>query len=72
MTEEEYQKTLELARRYAATEVAMEATQIVGSLFAGPESLGTLRLREHQLFSPEMNITRFLAVLNEVFSSRGP
>ena len=52
MTEVEYQKTLELARRYAAAEVAAEATRIVNSLFAGPDSLGTLRLREHQLFSP--------------------
>lgn len=70
LTEAEYQRTLELVAQYQAASVAEEAVHIVASLFANPESLGPLRLREHQLFAPEMNIPRFLTILRSIFPPR--
>jgi hypothetical protein len=70
LTEAEYQRTLELVAQYETTSVAEEAGQIVASLFANPESLGPLRLREHQQFAPEMDIPRFLAILRSIFRPR--
>jgi hypothetical protein len=70
LTEAEYQRTLQFVADYETTASAEEAAQIVTSLFATPESLGPLRLREHQLFAPEMDVPRFLAILREIFPPR--
>ena len=36
--------------------------------FAGPESIGVLRLREHVLYNPAMDLDTFLSVLREIFA----
>jgi hypothetical protein len=69
LTEAEYRRTLELAAQYQTSSTAEEARQIVSSLFANPDSPGALRLREHQLFSPQMDVPRFLTILKSIFPS---
>lgn len=67
MTESDLETTQTLARKYDGTPEAREAARIVHSLFETPQSLGMLRLREHQLFSRAMDVPRFLTVLQQSF-----
>ena len=45
-----------------------EAGEIVRRDFAGPESIGVLRLREHILYNPAMDLDTLLSVLREIFA----
>ena len=45
-----------------------EAAEIVRQDFAGPESIGVLRLREHPLYNAAMDLKTFLSVLHEIFA----
>jgi hypothetical protein len=65
--ESEYQESLRLGNLYGGDARVETAREIIGSDFAGPTSVGVIRLREHSLFRPEFPIPGFLAVLREIF-----
>ncbi|HZT83148.1 MAG TPA: hypothetical protein VFA26_23165 [Gemmataceae bacterium] len=66
-TELEYEAALARSARYADNPHRRRACEIVAGDFSGPESLGVLRLREHALFTDDMQIDPFLSVLAEIF-----
>lgn len=68
MTEPEYDFAKVLRSRYADNDKVREAGEIVRQDFAGPESIGVLRLREHHLYDPAMDLDTFLSVLREIFA----
>ena len=68
MTEPEYDFASRSRSKYADNEKVREAGEIVRSDFAGPESIGVLRLREHVLYDPAMDLKTFLDVLHEIFA----
>jgi hypothetical protein len=56
--------------RETATQVAeglLKQEEIVSEFFSDPAQLGVLRMREHPLFSPKMEVTAFIKVLKELF-----
>ena len=59
-----------VVRALAATHLdhpkAVEARRVVGEHFAAPDSLGILRLREHQLFFGRMDLNRFREELSAI------
>ncbi len=55
-TEPEYDFARRARVRYAENEKVREAAEIVRSDFAGPESIGVLRLRERILYNPAMDL----------------
>ena len=68
-TEPEYDFARRARARYAENEKRpREAAEIVRSDFAGPESIGVLRLREDILYNPAMDLDTFLGVLREIFA----
>jgi hypothetical protein len=67
MTEPEYMLAKVLRGRYAGDAKVRDAGEIVRSDFADEESIGVLRLREHVLFRPEMDLKTLLSVLHELF-----
>ncbi|HVS38880.1 MAG TPA: hypothetical protein VMS17_25205 [Gemmataceae bacterium] len=67
-TEPEYDFARKARIRYADNDKVREAGQIVRGDFAGPESIGVLRLREHVLYDPAMDLKTFLDVLHEIFA----
>ena len=67
-TEPEYDFARRARARYADNEKVREAGAIVRGDFAGPESMGVLRLREHVLYRPTMDLKTFLDVLREIFA----
>ena len=67
-TEPEYDFARQARVRYADNEKVREAGEIVRSDFANPESIGVLRLREHVLYDPAMDLRTFLDVLREIFA----
>ncbi len=69
LTEDEFAESQNIAARYKDSTEANEAGEIVASLFADPASLGVRRLREHYLFSANMDIEQFIAVLKAIFPS---
>lgn len=66
-TEPEYEAALAWRDSHWSEAIVREAAEIVRSDFAGPESVGTLRLREHALYRPGMEVEKFLSVLAELF-----
>jgi hypothetical protein len=69
MTEPEYEFAKRLRSKYADNGEVREARAIVGRDFVGRESLGVLRLQEHKLFDPAMDLKTFLDVLHELFAA---
>lgn len=67
MTEDEDAIVRSLLHRYRLAEPVTEARRIVAADFKNNESLGVLRLREHDLSRPEMDLDRFLSVLHDCF-----
>ena len=68
MTEPEYEFAKTLRTKYADNTKVRAAAEIIREEFAGPESLGVLRLREHNLYDPAMDLKTFLDVLHEIFA----
>lgn len=68
MTEPEYDFARQARIRHADNDKVREAGEIVRQDFAGPESIGVLRLREHVLFNAAMDLKTFLGVLQEIFA----
>lgn len=69
LTEPEYQQTLKLGSAHRADERVVRARNIVADSFAGPSSLGMLRIREHALFRETFAVDEFRSVLAEVFAA---
>jgi predicted nucleotidyltransferase len=65
--ESEYQESLRLGNLYGKDNHVEAAREIISNDFAGPTSIGVIRLREHPLFRPEFPVSDFLAVLREIF-----
>jgi len=68
LSEEEFEEAKVLAKQYASLPVALEAAEIVATLFGTSNSLGILRLKEHRLFSLSAETERFMTILSAVFS----
>jgi hypothetical protein len=67
MTEVEFQRTEQQVGMHQAGPVVMEARRIVVESFSSAESLGSLRLREHQLWSETMAMVSFLSAMKSLF-----
>jgi len=67
MTEAEYAETLELCAKYASDQRIAKARRIVAADFGMRTSLGVLRFREHNLYSPSLQTDAFIQTLSEVF-----
>jgi hypothetical protein len=65
MTEPEYEFAKMLRTKYADNDKVREAADIIRQHFAGPESLGVLRLRD--LYKGPLDLKTFLDVLQEIF-----
>jgi len=70
MSPPEWDQCLSLRRRYQTDAIVVECGRIVGELFAGPDSMGTVRLKEHKYYRSEFQVTEFLDVLKELFLPR--
>ncbi len=66
MTKDEYELVLSLSEKHQHHERVEEARSIVNDHFCDEESLGVLRLREHPLFRPEMDVEGFLRELHTI------
>lgn len=63
LTLDEYNIVQGLAKQYRETPSVQDARRIVGDFFSNLENLGVLRMREHPLFSKDMNLMEFIDVL---------
>ena len=66
MTEEELAAAEQASRTYQQRPEAQEAAAIVQEFFARTIDLGNLRLREHQDFPQNTNLTEFISVLKDL------
>jgi hypothetical protein len=67
MSEQEWEQTLQQIREFGQHPVIIEAARIVRTLFESPESLGSIRLREHPLWDDGMALDEFLSAIQDVF-----
>jgi hypothetical protein len=67
MTEPEYDFAKRAREKYADNVKVREAAEIIRLDFAGLESIGVLRMREHILYNPAMDLDTFLSMLQEIF-----
>lgn len=69
MIEQEYKRTISLAREYREHEQLRRVSEIVRDDFSTPTALGLLRLREHPLLREGFQLNEFIEVLGEVFTT---
>jgi hypothetical protein len=67
MTEEEYETSLALSRKYREEEAVREARRIVRDCFSGPSEIGMIRMQEHGYFTSDLDLDQFRSVLVEFF-----
>jgi hypothetical protein len=70
MTEEEYQRAVELGEAHAGDKHVERARAITRDHFSGRTAIGALRLREHELYREEFQLDDFMTVLAEIFPPR--
>lgn len=70
MSRKEWDECLSLRARYQTDAILVECGRIVGDLFTGVDSLGTIRLRESAYFRPEFQVSDFLGVLKDLFAPK--
>jgi hypothetical protein len=67
MTEDEWEYALQLRDQYKNEPFTIEAGQLVSEYFSAPARLGMIRLRESPYYRPELQIGKFISVLQELF-----
>lgn len=67
MTEAEYEKAQKMSLQFKDTTVGQESGHIVVTLFADANSRGSQRLREHEAYPANADITEFITILSELF-----
>ena len=71
MVEQEFVQTRLLATEHQDHLPFIEASRIAREHFASDESLGSLRLREHKLWTEDMALHKFLSALRDLFRPAG-
>lgn len=69
MTEEELAAAEVSGQKYRQTPAAEEAATIVERFFSHSPALGTIRLREHQLYTDDADLSQFVSILTDLFPS---
>lgn len=69
MTRDEDAHVRELSRRFSDHASVAEARRIVNTLFHDPVGIGCLRIREHPLATPVLDLSRFAVELQAIFAS---
>lgn len=67
MAPDDWDACIRFRRQHAGEPTVAECRRIVDELFAGPDALGTIRLRESAYFRPTFKVGEFLATLRELF-----
>lgn len=67
MTEDEYKYTRSRIQVLRDSEVVQDVAKIVQDFFANPAGMGVIRLKEHHLFSEELQVDEFRDILCELF-----
>lgn len=67
LSPEEWDESIRLRTRYRADGILIESGRIVSDLFAGLDSMGTIRLRESAYYRTEFRVKDFLGALRELF-----
>ena len=67
LTEQEYRDVRRSVEKHASASSILRARTIIWRYFSKADQLGILRLREHQLFNPRMNVSQLVASLTDLF-----
>ena len=67
MTEEELAAAEAASQKYRQMPAAEEAASIVEKFFSHRPALGTVRLREHHMYSDDADLSQFVSVLADLF-----
>ena len=67
LSEEEFDLVRAGVQKHAASQSVRRAREIISTNFSSATSMGILRLKEHPLFTPRMQVERFLSALAELF-----
>lgn len=68
LTPDEDDAVRENVQRHSTSSAVGRARQIIGEHFSSATALGTLRLREHALFTDSMDVEAMLSVLADLFA----
>ena len=66
-TEEEWEYALQLRDQHKNEPFTIKAGHLVSDYFSAPERLGMIRLRESPYYRPELQLGKFMSVLQELF-----
>jgi hypothetical protein len=66
-TEEEWEYALQLRDQHKNEPFTIKAGHLISDYFSAPERLGMIRLRESPYYRPELQLGKFMSVLQELF-----
>jgi hypothetical protein len=67
LTEEEYALVHQNIQKHEASRPILRARVIIATYFSSPTAVGALRLREHSLFTPRMDVDKLVETLADLF-----
>jgi hypothetical protein len=67
LTEADYALVRQGVQKHTASNPVLRVREIVSMHFSSPTSLGVIRMKEHPLFTPRMDVDRFIAALADLF-----
>jgi hypothetical protein len=68
LTPDEYAAVRANVQRHSTSSAVGRACQIIGEYLSFPAALGSLRLREHALFTTSLDVGAMLAALADLFA----
>jgi len=68
LTEAEFDQVRQLAKKHSASRPVVRVRQIIREHFSSPSAMGLIRLREHTLFTPRMDVTGLVKNLADLFA----
>lgn len=67
LTEKEYDLVRRGVEKHDASKPVTRAREIVATQFSSSVQMGILRLKEHPLFTPQMDVNRLVTALADLF-----
>lgn len=67
LTEDEYALVHHGVEKNAESGPVLRVREIVSTLFSSPTARGVIRMKEHPLFTPRMDVDRFINALADLF-----
>lgn len=68
LTENEFNQVRQMVKKHSTSRPLARGREIISEHFSSPTAMGLIRLREHALFTPRMDVAELVKNLNDLFA----